>query len=33
MLEVFSAGLGLDLNLIKSQPGYQNMLNYGVIMP
>ncbi len=33
MLEVFSAGLGLDLNVIKSKPAYQTMLNYGVIMP
>jgi hypothetical protein len=31
LLELFSAMLGLDLNLIKSQPNYEHLLNYGVI--
>ena len=33
LLELFSRGLGLDLNFVKSHPAYQHPCNYGVILP
>ena len=33
LLEVFSAGLGLDLTAVKCHPQYRNLANYGVIAP
>ena len=33
LLEVFSIGLGLNLNAVKCHPAYQSLSNYGVIIP